>query len=69
MPAEHHYRDAAKALSNVLGADAAAEREAFIQSVEHIARAFELAERYQDQLHADTTTATLPAPRRTERAA
>ncbi len=50
MPRDQHYRQAGQILSNVLGADAAEEQQAYRESIEHMAKLFELAEAYQNHL-------------------
>ncbi len=50
MAREQYYRQARQILSHVLGADAADEQEAYRQSIEQMAKLFELAEAYEKHL-------------------
>jgi hypothetical protein len=50
MPRDQHYHQAGQILTHVLGADAADEQQAYRESIEQIAKLFEIAEAYQDRV-------------------
>ena len=53
MPRNHHYRQAMHLLDDVHGADACDEVTAYRQTVEQIAKLFEVSESYQSHLSSD----------------
>ena len=73
MPRDQHYRQAGALLSDVLGADAADQAQVYQQSIDQMARLFELAEAYQDHVFGKSGNAAAgpdsPRPRPTRSAA
>lgn len=55
MPRDPHYRQAGSLLANLLGADGADQRQVYQESIEQMARLFELAEAYQDHVFGKNT--------------
>jgi hypothetical protein len=53
MPQVPHYRKAHRLISDILGADSIDQKKAIDQTVEEMARMFELMERYQGKVSDD----------------